>query len=530
MRMTNKIMQNNSLYNINNNKMLQDKLSTQMSTQKKITRPSDDPVIAIRALRLRSDVSQIKQFYEKNAPDAESWLKVTEDALNTTTEVLKDMIEQAGKGSNKDLGVSELDIITTQLKALKEEFYATGNVDFAGRYVFTGYRTDTTLTYTEDTTQDFTITEQLDVSAIDTINYTNLGKLDGLTKENYDKIGVEEGDINNADIYRIRLSYDNLKGLADGQSISIETVDDKNAVPVTTTPLVAAGDITIISSTATPNPYEAIQDPANAGKAILIPETGELLIGKDLYDGTFKGMGNDKEIRITYEKDSWKNGDLRPQHYFACTDEDKNINYNFAKTESDPPTVPPTFNEFIPTELAKQVMEYDVGYNQKIRINTTADEIFTLDMDRNIDDLENALSELKKIASAKENLENMMSGMDEGEADYANLKKTYDAAEKAYTHIRENMQKMYEGLITKVQDISDNTHVAITDSGTRSSRLSLISNRLMTQKTTFETLQSANEDVDVTEVAVQLSTMEYSYQSALMATGKILQNSLMNYI
>ena len=51
MRMTNKIMQNNSLYNINNNKVLQDKLSTQMSTQKKITRPSDDPVIAIRALK-----------------------------------------------------------------------------------------------------------------------------------------------------------------------------------------------------------------------------------------------------------------------------------------------------------------------------------------------------------------------------------------------------------------------------------------------------------------------------------------------
>ena len=66
MRMTNKIMQNNSLYNINNNKVLQNKLSTQMSTQKKITRPSDDPVIAIRALRLRSDVSQITQYYGKN--------------------------------------------------------------------------------------------------------------------------------------------------------------------------------------------------------------------------------------------------------------------------------------------------------------------------------------------------------------------------------------------------------------------------------------------------------------------------------
>ena len=93
MRMTNKIMQNNSLYNINNNKVLQDKLSTQMSTQKKITRPSDDPVVAIRALRLRTSVSELTQYYEKNAPDAESWLTVTEKALGTGTEVLTDMIK-----------------------------------------------------------------------------------------------------------------------------------------------------------------------------------------------------------------------------------------------------------------------------------------------------------------------------------------------------------------------------------------------------------------------------------------------------
>ena len=65
MRITNKVMQNNSLNNINNNKIIQDKLSNQMATEKKIVRPSDDPIIAIRALRLRSNVSQVTQFYHK---------------------------------------------------------------------------------------------------------------------------------------------------------------------------------------------------------------------------------------------------------------------------------------------------------------------------------------------------------------------------------------------------------------------------------------------------------------------------------
>src|SRR5574344_1956768 len=52
MRITNGIMINNSLNNINNNKQLYDNLNTQLSTKKKIQKPSEDPIVAVRALRL----------------------------------------------------------------------------------------------------------------------------------------------------------------------------------------------------------------------------------------------------------------------------------------------------------------------------------------------------------------------------------------------------------------------------------------------------------------------------------------------
>ena len=149
MRMTNKIMQNNSLYNINNNKLLQDKLSTQMSTQKKITRPSDDPVIAIRALRLRTSVSELVQYHEKNVQDAESWLNVTDKSLSTITDVLTDFNRKANTGANKEYNADNLKIILEQLKSLRDEFYSSGNMDYAGRYIFTGYRTDTPLSFNE---------------------------------------------------------------------------------------------------------------------------------------------------------------------------------------------------------------------------------------------------------------------------------------------------------------------------------------------------------------------------------------------
>ena len=50
MRITNGILINNSLNNINNNKTNMDTLNTQLASEKKIQRPSDDPIIAIRAV------------------------------------------------------------------------------------------------------------------------------------------------------------------------------------------------------------------------------------------------------------------------------------------------------------------------------------------------------------------------------------------------------------------------------------------------------------------------------------------------
>ncbi len=102
--------------------------------------------------------------------------------------------------------------------------------------------------------------------------------------------------------------------------------------------------------------------------------------------------------------------------------------------------------------------------------------------------------------------------------------------DKAYTYIRDNVQKKFENQLTKCQNYIDKTNVAVTENGTRGSRLDLIKNRLMGQKATFKDLQSSNEDVDVTEVAVQLKSSKLTYEAALAATSKIMQTNLMNYI
>ena len=76
MRVTNSMISKNSMTNMNSNKVNVDKLNNQMTSQKKISRPSEDPVIAIRALRLRSNLFELDQYVERNIQDAKSWLEV----------------------------------------------------------------------------------------------------------------------------------------------------------------------------------------------------------------------------------------------------------------------------------------------------------------------------------------------------------------------------------------------------------------------------------------------------------------------
>lgn len=524
MRITNKVMQNNSLNNINTNKLLQDKLSTQMSTQKKVNRPSDDPVVAVRALRLRTNVNQITQYYGKNVPDAESWLDLTADAISSMTEVVTSMYENATKGSNENLTTEDKEIILTQLKSLRDEVYSTGNTDYAGRYIFTGYRTDTTLTFTEDTAKKYSITEQVDKSVLDTITYVDTGKLMDITEANFAQTNVvAETDISTKNIHRLRISYQNVDN-----TVPVITYTDENGA-------VQQIQCEVSSLYAADSPYGNgyAAGGTHADKAVLIQETGEILLGEEVYNKLMAtkdnlataGLGqNEGEIRVTYQKSDWKEGDLRPEHYFACThivgtapDADKDIVYN---------------PDYLKGIEEKQAIEYDVGLNQRIQINTTADEIFTHAVGRDVDDMiasmEETLAIEKMVAKLKGLLEEEANMNDPVKK--AQLEEQLEAAEKALTFSNEKTQKLYEGCISKMQGHLDTVNLASTENGTRGQRLELISNRLMSQKTNYETLQSENEDADITEVAIRLSSAELTYNSSLMATGKILQNSLMNFI
>ena len=202
-------------------------------------------------------------------------MDVTEDALKNLTEIITNMIRQCTKASNGDLKSADRQIILEQLKALGDEVYSTGDADYAGRYVFTGYRTDTSLSFDKEYNTKYEITEQLDNSSITQLTKVNTGKLLDITANNYndqnqDYKDITENSVSSIDVYRIRLAYDDCK---EGGNVKIK---------FGTTELSTADTIRATTSTANPDPYTDIKKYPNG--AIYVADTGELLIGKDLYN------------------------------------------------------------------------------------------------------------------------------------------------------------------------------------------------------------------------------------------------------
>ena len=149
---------------------------------------------------------------------------------------------------------------------------------------------------------------------------------------------------------------------------------------------------------------------------------------------------------------------------------------------------------------------------------------------RDVDDMINVLQEITILDAKITDLKKLAEENAADPAKSATLRDQVEAAEKAMTYLNEKRQSLFEHNITNMSNHLDRVNYATTNCGTREKKLELIENRLMSQKTSFEELQSENENIDISNAAIELQGANMAYEAALMATGKILQTSLVNYL
>lgn len=526
MRVTNSMINKTSMRNMNSNKVTVDKLNTQMTTQKKISRPSEDPVVAIRALRLRSNLNEVNQFYEKNIPDAESWLDLTETALQNMKGIVTEVYKQCVNGATDTLDAEDRDAILQNLQNLRTQIYKEGNADSGGRTIFTGYKTNSQLTFKADEPNTtYEITEKMSYADIVEKQYFS-NQVTVPTDETGVMVGVEvENMPQEITNFRMRLSYAEITGTtgngANGTEQDIQLLDSEgNALTYTDNTGV---EQPIPVKTISYADWAAGIDPDNLGadgsqetkftvpddEVYFIPETGELVFGKNVSEGL---KSNKKEFSVSYSKTGFGEGEIRPEHYFDCKNVTDNANVIEYKKEN-------------------QEICYTIAFDQTIVVNTQASNVFNASIGRDVDELTEAVKGAIAANEKVAKIEEMMTQEQYADSQsQARLGEWLEAAKKEASYMDDNMQKLYSKGITDFQGYLSDISSAVTEVGSKGDRLALTKTRVSNQQTSFEKLKSNNEDRELSDIIVDYTSSYTAYQASLMASSKTNQQTLLDYL
>lgn len=536
MRVTNHMIMNRANTNINYAKSVVDSENTQMTSQKKISRPSEDPVIAVRSLRLGTSISKVNQYYEKNIPDAESWMDITDQAISNMKDILKDVHTLAVQGSNGTLTADDRNAIYTQLQSLQSQMYYEGNTDCAGRTVFTGYRTDKKLTFGEEAkAADYDITQTISIR-----DEAATGRYISGTAVIPSAADIKAGkqpaeDITENKYTRIRLAYQDLTavpgqtpggGTSTGTGTTVDVSSQYKNFKITgedgTVLFDAAGTA---SSSYSLKVYETEEEweaasgdhvkTVGKNEMVLIKKTGEIILGETAANDMKSANAS---LTIGYNKSGFEENDLRPEYYYNCVDKtDVNNKVTYTRYDKN-------------GDAVNQSIEYTVAQNQNLGVNIEAKDVFDSALQRDMQEMLNVVSNAKDAHKKLDDIDSMIkSGLYSGE-ELITLNQWKDRAQKEADYADSKLQSTFSNDVTNSQNYINRLTLAGTNLGCKGDQLAMTKKRVSEQQESLTELQSKNDDMDLSEIVLKYTAAYTAYQSSLQAASKVGSLSLLNYL
>lgn len=500
MRVTNQMVTSGSLRNMQKSMQRVDNLNNQVTTGKKISAPSEDPVVAIRALKLRTTVDQLDQYKNKNIQDALSWLDTTQTSVQNVYDRLQDVYYYCEQGAQDTFQTKDRHTIIDELHELKDAIYREGGTTYAGRYLFSGYKTETNLIFQDNAAKEglsYEISEEIDpakfVSKTVVLNEVDAASVNNIMSgtETYTSPSVDT-------VYQLRLAYSDLD--MNGFTLSVTNADGS----------VSTKSVTVKSVADSATYYKV-----DTGEINYIPETGELIFDKNEYNS----IKDAKSINVNYNKSNFAVGDLRPEMYFNCIQHKTLLD----GTEK---TTPFTMEE------EGQPIQYEVNFSQYITVNAQGKDFILHDMGNKIEDLANSVQDVLDIEETISRLKELKE-----DAQYKNdpsalkqLDKMLEDADVELAQKREIMQKLSGNNMTNFQNFMETVSAVQAKVGTTYSKLELIETRVTEQLANFKELKSSNEDVETEEAAIEMYQAELVYESALATTSTVIKKTLLDYI
>lgn len=136
-RSTNQALTIAAQRNLQSNMTRMAALQEKVSSQQKITRPSDDPSATAASLKVRAEQAAAGQ-YGRNIANGNGWLTTLDAAMSSATDILNRVRDLTLQAANDSVPPAARKAIAVELEGLRADLLSQANTQYLGRSVFAG--------------------------------------------------------------------------------------------------------------------------------------------------------------------------------------------------------------------------------------------------------------------------------------------------------------------------------------------------------------------------------------------------------
>jgi|GEM_PF-758917 len=520
MRITNTMVFNSSLNNIWRNARHLNTLVTQIETTQLIQRPSENPMIANRALRYRTILTETEQFKSNNERGL-AWMEVSESAMlnllvgtPSNRSILQRLHDRLLHASST--GVNYIEDQKGMIEEMRQFLYQMTRIEmnqsYMGRYVFAGFHTDEPPVLHADRPNASYVVQQ------------TFNRHDIETTITFHRPAPYLRPMVFENTHIIKLPFSNVQfpgtGTLPGTANPDDTINPGAPNPGANIagvpnfgilcPHGTQFEIIHITSDQraayTPGASFTVTDPNPPYEETVrhiihhIVDTGELVLSQEAKDAFVDGT----TIVFQTPEDGLKAGELNPRIYFPSWDLTNN-NHHF--------------------NTANQAIQLEVSPNSFVTINSHARNIITdkffADMRRLIDFADSL--QLTDPLVIREHYSQF-----HADDDLAQAIERFETYEKSA--FADMLHDRINNLLQTIERHISQAQTQHTNLGSRMNRMDMIQIRLEEDEVAYTSLLSDAIDTDIAGTIVRKNGAEAAFQNALFSISRATQLSLADFI
>ena len=537
MRVTNSMLVNNFMNNLNTNLTRLDKLQNQLASGRKFAHISDDPVALIYSQAARNKLIRLSH-YQSTIETAQDWLASVESGLMELEGRVADVYVSVIDAATDVKGAADKNNVAQLIGQLRDHYLDTLNATFGDKYIYAGYNTPGDDAATKRITGPFTLDNEWNLH----YNGQNMSNLLGLT---VDGATVFSGDVSG--IFgglRIDISDGNAANAVTRVEDAITAINGSLTTPTTGGLLYKTADVNArIESKSSEIGVIAVEittkenQIADIDKEIM-EKYGDLQTLNDLNakkDAILNDPGGLKDLRL---QDSTLNKELSElfeerDGYLADLRNVANVDIEFDPSGRvalsiggmsliDYDTVPSTSIPFL-------------GVTDNTSTPPAAPTVGSLDYIESIIDM---ISKLKSDVLTFDvgpgvSMQVTFNGID---------LVMFQAPDNTTLNVFNLLHEVYEAtssgapaeeigsFITSLQYAQNHLLAKTAEIGGRTNRLDLLTARYKQDELNYEQMKSNAEDADLADVIMYQKMAEAVYQAALSTGARIIQPTLMDFL